>query len=181
MILGAIALKIPSEIPEAGARIASGIWGIVGRLEMFQGQPQFVVSELRPISVEKYRELQGGEPLFPRTFTIDIETIPQLAYKETAARRLSRNQQLGKMSEEQEQRYCEDQSAEEERAYRAGSLAATSGRILSIAVHIGTIAGATIELELRGVIRNPAREQSCRSLRCGIRRGHATGRSVTQL
>ena len=146
---GVIALKIPSEILEAGARVALGIWGIVGRLEMFQGQPQFVVSELRPISVEKYRELQGGEPPLPRAFTIDIETIPQLAYKERAARRLSRSLQLGKLSEEQEQRYYEDQTAEEDRVYRAGSLAATSGRILSIAVHIGPIAGATIELAQR--------------------------------
>ena len=49
------------------------------------------------------------------------------------------------MSEEQHARYFEDQGAEEERAYRSGSLVATSGRVLSIAVHIGSVAGIEIE------------------------------------
>jgi predicted PolB exonuclease-like 3'-5' exonuclease len=48
------------------------------------------------------------------------------------------------MSEEQQARYFEDQAAEEERAYRSGSLAATSGRVLSIATHIGPMAGLEI-------------------------------------
>ncbi|HSB08644.1 MAG TPA: ribonuclease H-like domain-containing protein, partial [Blastocatellia bacterium] len=50
----------------------------------------------------------------------------------------------GKMSDEQQQRYLEDQNAEEERAFRSGSLAATTGRILSIAVHVGPAAGIEI-------------------------------------
>jgi predicted PolB exonuclease-like 3'-5' exonuclease len=49
------------------------------------------------------------------------------------------------MNEEQQQRYVEDQLAEEERAFKSGSLAATSGRVLSIAVHIGSVAGIEIE------------------------------------
>jgi DNA polymerase elongation subunit (family B) len=81
----------------------------------------------------------------PRAFTIDIETIPLPGFKERAAQRLKRAMQLGKMSEESQQRYFEDQAAEEERAYRSGSLAATSGRVLSIAVHIGSVAGVEIE------------------------------------
>jgi hypothetical protein len=142
---GTIALKIPSDNLESTAAIKPGLFGIVGRLEMFQGQPQFVVSELRPITADKYRELQKAEPLLARAFTIDIETIPLPAFRERAARRLARALQLGKMSEEQQQRYFEDQSAEEERAYGLGSLVATSGRVLSIAVHIGRIAGSNAE------------------------------------
>jgi hypothetical protein len=142
---GTIALKIPSETLQSSATIDPGLWGIVGRLEMFQGQPQFHVSELRPITSDKYRELQNAEPLLPRAFTIDIETIPLPAYKERAAHRLKRSIERGRMSEEQQQRYFEDQDAEEERAYRSGSLAATSGRVLSIAVHIGPVAGIAFE------------------------------------
>ena len=142
---GTIALKIPSEILQSPGVIKPALWGIVGRLDMFQGQPQFVVSELRPITAEKYRELQNAEPLLPRAFTLDIETIPLPAYKERAAHRLKRSLERGRMSEEQQQRYFEDQAAEEERAYRLGSLAATSGRVLSIAVHIGPVAGITFE------------------------------------
>jgi DNA polymerase elongation subunit (family B) len=142
---GTIALKIPPEVLQGGTTIKPGLWGIVGRLETFQNQPQFVVSELRPITIDKYRELQNADPLLPRAFTIDIETIPLPAFKERAAGRLKRAMQLGKMSEEQQQKYFEDQAAEEERAYRSGSLAATSGRVLSIAVHIGAVAGVEIE------------------------------------
>lgn len=142
---GTIALKIPSEILQPGNPIKAGVWGIVGRFETFQNQPQFVVSELRPITADKYRELQNADPLLPRAFTLDIETIPLPAFKERSAQRLKRAMQLGKMSEEQQQRYVEDQSAEEDRAYRSGSLTATSGRVLSIAVHVGPVAGVEID------------------------------------
>ena len=142
---GKIALKIPAELHHTGSSIKPGLWGIVGRVELFQNQVQFVVSEFRPITVEKYRELQESEPLLPRAFTIDIETIPLPAFKERAARRLKRSIESGKMNEEQQQRYVEDQLAEEERAFNRGSLAATSGRVLSIAVHIGSVAGIEIE------------------------------------
>ncbi len=142
---GRIALKIANEIVEAGGSLKPGLFGIVGRLEAYQNQPQFVVSELRPITSEKYRELQNADPPFPRAFTIDIETIPLAAFRDRAARRLRRASDLGRMSEEQQQRYFEDQTAEEERAFRSGSLAATSGRVLSIAVHVGSAAGVEIE------------------------------------
>ena len=142
---GAITLKIPAEILQSNTTVPAGLWGIVGRLESFQNQPQFVVSELRPITIEKYRELQNGDPLFPRAFTIDVETIPLPGFKERAAQRLKRSMQRGKMSEEQQQRYFEDQTAEEERAFRSGSLLATTGRVLSIAVHVGSVAGLEIE------------------------------------
>jgi predicted PolB exonuclease-like 3'-5' exonuclease len=46
---------------------------------------------------------------------------------------------------EQQQRYLEDIAAEEERVYQLGSLNATSGRVLSIAVHVGPVPGFEIE------------------------------------
>ncbi len=46
---------------------------------------------------------------------------------------------------EQQQRYRENPATEEELVYQLGSLHATSGRVLSIAVHVGPIAGFTIE------------------------------------
>jgi hypothetical protein len=142
---GKIAIKIPTEILQPTTTIKPGLWGIVGRLEIFQNQPQFVVSELRPITTEKYRELQNAEPLLPRAFTIDIETIPVPGFKDRAALRLKRSIDRGRMSEEQQQRYFEDQAAEEERVFKSGSLVATSGRVLSIAVHVGPIAALEIE------------------------------------
>jgi len=142
---GTITLKIPGEVHQAGTPIKLGLCGIVGHVELFQNQAQFVVSEIRPITIEKYRELQGSEPLWPRAFTIDIETIPIAAYKQRAAQRLRRAINSGKMSGEQQQRYLEDQNAEEDRVFKSGSLAATSGRILSIAVHVGSLAGVEFE------------------------------------
>src|SRR5207302_10406561 len=52
---------------------------------------------------------------------------------------------LGYMRLEQQDRYFEDIAAEEERVYQLGSLNATSGRILSIAVHVGQVPGIEIE------------------------------------
>src|SRR5262245_20405711 len=115
---GTITLKLPSEGLQPATTPKTGLWGVVGRLEIFQNQRQFVVSELRPITVGKYRELMGSEPLLPRAFTIDIETIPLAAFKERAAQRLRRSADRGRMREEQQQRYFEDASAEEERAYQ---------------------------------------------------------------
>ena len=50
---------------------------------------------------------------------------------------------------EQQQRYLEDIVIEEERCYQLGSLSATSGRILSIALHEGPIAGLDLGIEQR--------------------------------
>src|ERR1700730_11640217 len=85
---GTIALKIPGEILQAGTSIKPGLWGIVGRVELFQGQPQFLVSEIRSITIEKYRELQNADPLLPRALTIDIETVALPAFEARAAARM---------------------------------------------------------------------------------------------
>src|SRR5690242_13025987 len=84
---GSISLKIPVEVLQGGSALKPGLWGVVGRLETFQNQPQFLVAELRPITIEKYRELQDSEPLLPRALTLDIETIPLAAFRERAVRR----------------------------------------------------------------------------------------------
>ena len=136
---GSILIKVPAQAAGEGKPFKPGLWGIVGRLETFQNQPQIVLSEYRSITVEKYRELQGAEPVFPRAFTLDIETIPEPGFRERASLRLKRASRLGKMKPEQQERYDEGAAGEEELAYRLGSLAATSGRILSIAVHVGSV------------------------------------------
>jgi hypothetical protein len=117
----------------------------VGRLELLQHRRCFVVSEHRPISIDRYREYQSSDPPLPRAFTLDIETIALREYRSRVPGKLSRALRLGRMSQEQEERYRENPIAEEEDAYRGGSLAATSGRVLSIAVHIGALPGIEIE------------------------------------
>ncbi|HXM36523.1 MAG TPA: ribonuclease H-like domain-containing protein, partial [Pyrinomonadaceae bacterium] len=54
---------------------------------------------------------------------------------------------LGNMRLEQQQRYLDDIAAEEERCYQLGALNAATGRVLSIAVHVGPFPG----LEFEGV------------------------------
>src|SRR5438445_10670263 len=142
---GNLALKIWADVLEGREDIQPGLWGIKGRLDAFQNQPQFVVSEYKPITAEKYREFLGCDPLLPRAFTIDIETIALPGFRERVGPKLEKELKLGYMRLEQQQRYLEDIAAEEERVYQLGSLNATSGRILSIAVHVGSVPGFTIE------------------------------------
>jgi Predicted 3'-5' exonuclease related to the exonuclease domain of PolB len=144
---GTLALKIWSEALETGSEIKPGLWGITGRAEIFQERMQFVVSEYRPINLEKYREHQGVDPVLPRAFTMDIETLALPDFRERIGPQLERLLRLGNMRLEQQQRYLEDIAAEEERCYQLGSLSAASGRILSIAVHVGPLPG----LEFEGV------------------------------
>jgi hypothetical protein len=117
--------------------IKPGVWEVTGRLEAFQNLVQFKVDEYRSISLEKYRELQDADPVLPKAYTIDIETIAMPEFRDRAALKLKRSFPSGKMSQEQQERYLEDAEAEEERVFKLGSLSATSGRILSIAVQIG--------------------------------------------
>src|ERR1051325_10155975 len=138
---GSIALKIWGEILETQKEIKPGLWGITGKLETFQDRAQFVVAEYRPITIEQYREHQNADPRLPRAYTFDIETITLPEFRERVGPQLERSMRLGNMRVEQQQRYLEDIAAEEERCYSLGSLSATSGRVLSIAVHVGPIPG----------------------------------------
>ena len=144
---GSLQLKIWPETLEAWKEIRAGLWGVTGRLETFQDRAQFVVAEYRPITLEQYREHQNADPVLPRAFTLDIETLTQPDFRERIGPHLERLLKLGNMRLEQQQRYLEDIAAEEERCYQLGSLSAATGRLLSIAVHEGPVAGIDFGLE----------------------------------
>lgn len=138
---GSLPLRIWGETLEAWKDFKPGLWGITGKLEAFQDRAQFVVAEYRPITIEQYREHQNADPVLPRAYTMDIETLTLPDFRERVGPQLERQLRLGNMRLEQQQRYLEDIAIEEERCYQLGSLSATSGRILSIAVHEGPVAG----------------------------------------
>ena len=142
---GSIALKIWGEVLEKHEELKPGLWGITGKLESFQDRAQFVVSEYRPITVAQYREYLDSDPLLPRAFTMDIETLALPGFRDRVGPKLDRDYRLGYMRLEQQQRYLEDIAAEEERVYQLGSLNSTSGRVLSIAVHVGPVVGFALE------------------------------------
>src|SRR5262245_41112597 len=135
---GSLTLKIWADVLEGREEMKPGLWGVTGKLESFQNQTQFVVSDYKPITLAQYREYLGCDPLLPRAFTLDIETLALPGFRERVGPKLEKDLKLGYMRLEQQQRYLEDIAAEEERVYQLGSLNATSGRILSIAVHAGT-------------------------------------------
>jgi hypothetical protein len=145
---GSLPLKIWGETLDVWKEIKAGLFGIAGTLETFQERPQFVVSEYRPITIEQYREHQNADPVLPRAYTMDIETLTLPDYRERVGPQLEKSLKLGNMRLEQQQRYLEDIVIEEERCYQLGSLSATSGRILSLAVHAGPIAGIDLDVQL---------------------------------
>jgi hypothetical protein len=142
---GSLALKVWAEVLEGREELKPGLWGVTGKLESFQDRSQFVVTDFKPITIEKYREHQNAEPVLPRAFTLDIETLALPGFRDRVGPKLEKDLRLGYMRLEQQQRYLEDIAAEEERVYQLGSLNSTSGRVLSIAVHVGQIAGFEIE------------------------------------
>jgi DNA polymerase elongation subunit (family B) len=142
---GTIALKLWDDALETQQELNPGLWGVTGKLEYFQDRPQFVVAEYRPITLDQYREQQHDEPRLPLAFTLDIETLTLPDFRERVGPQLERSSRLGNMRIEQQQRYLEDIAAEEERCYSLGSLNATSGRVLSIALHTGSIPGLEFE------------------------------------
>lgn len=138
---GSIFLRVWDDVAETQTPIKPGLWAVRGKLETFQDRAQFVVSEYRSTTIEKYREHQHADPQLPRAFTLDIETLTLPDFRERVGQQLERQMRLGNMRVEQQQRYLEDIAAEEERCYALGALSATSGRVLSIAVHVGPIPG----------------------------------------
>jgi len=142
---GSLALKVWAEVLEGREELRPGLWGVTGKLESFQDRSQFVVTEYKPITIEKYREHQNAEPVLPRAFTMDIETLALPGFRDRVGPKLEKDLRLGYMRLEQQQRYLEDIAAEEERVYQLGSLNSTSGRVLSIAVHVGQVPGLEIE------------------------------------
>src|SRR3989440_2090801 len=138
---GSLSLKIWAEVLEGREELKPGLWGITGKLEPFQDRSQFVVSEYKPITIEKYREHQNAEPVLPRAFTMDIETLALPGFRDRVGRKLEKDLRLGYMRIEQQQRYLQDIAAEEENVYQLGSLNSTSWRVVSLAMHGGDISG----------------------------------------
>lgn len=141
---GTLALKVWAEVLEGREELQPGLWGVTGKLETFQDRSQFIVSEYRPITIDQYREYLGSDPQLPRAFTFDIETLALPGFRDRVGPKLDKDLKLGYMRLEQQQRYLEDIAAEEERVYQLGSLNATSGRVLSIAVHVGPVPGTEV-------------------------------------
>ena len=142
---GTIKLRIWSETIEQGPALNPGLWGVIGRVETYQDTRQFVVKEYRPITLGKYREQMGADPILPKAFTFDIETLALTGFRDRIRHKLKKDLLLGDMKIEQMQRYLESQEEEIERCYKLGSLSAASGRVLCAAVHIGPKAGIEIE------------------------------------
>ena len=138
---GSIFLRLWGDVAENQGEMKPGLWAVKGKLETFQERAQFVVAEYRSTTIEKFREHQNAEPQVPRAFTLDIETLTVPDFRERVGPQLERQMRLGNMRVEQQQRYLEDIAAEEERCYALGALSATSGRVLSLAVHVGPIPG----------------------------------------
>lgn len=142
---GTIAVKIWSEAIEKNDPMKPGLWGITGRIQNFKDRLQLVADEYRPITLEQYREHQNADPVLPKAYTIDIETLALPGFRERVGPQLARLMRLGNMRLEQQQRYTEDQAAEEERCYQLGSLNSTSGRVLCIAVQVASVYGTDFE------------------------------------
>jgi hypothetical protein len=136
---GTIGLKIWADAVTNQPPLKPGLWRVTGKLETFLDRLQFVVTEYQSITIAEYREDQAADPHLPRAFTLDIETLTLPDFRERVGAQLERQLRLGNMRLEQQQRYLEDIAAEEERCYSLGSLSATSGRILSIALHVGPV------------------------------------------
>lgn len=142
---GSIAIKVWADVLEKFGALKPGLWKIAVQGESYQNQTQFIATKYRTVSLEEYREKLGCDPLLPRAFTLDIETLALPGFRDRVGPKLEKDFKLGYMRLEQQQRYLEDIAAEEERVYQLGSLAATSGRILSLAVHVGHVPGQQIE------------------------------------
>ncbi len=119
---GSLALKVWAEVLEGREELKPGLWGVTGKLESFQDRSQFVVTEYKPITIEKYREHQNAEPVLPRAFTLDIETLALPGFRARVGPKLEKDLRLGYMRLEQQQRYLEDIAAEEEKSVSINSV-----------------------------------------------------------
>ena len=111
-------MKIWGEALEGREKIRPGLWGVIGKVETFQNQTEFVVSEYRPITIEKYRELQKADPVLARAFTMDVETLVLPGFRERVGAKVKRKVAARPDAGlEEQQRYQENTAAEEERLY----------------------------------------------------------------
>src|SRR5262245_45930310 len=85
---GTLVLKIWAEALEDREEMEPGLWKIKGKLTTYQNQTQFVVSDYKPITPDQYREHQKADPVLPRAFTIDIETLALPDFRERVGAKL---------------------------------------------------------------------------------------------
>ena len=135
--------QIWGEVLEGREDLRPGLWGVTGKLES-SGSSQFVFPNIVP-SPSHSTGICGLRSVDAAAFTLDIETLALPDFRDRVGPKLEKDLRLGYMRLEQQQRYLEDIAAEEERVYQLGSLNATSGRILSIAVHVGSVPGFEVE------------------------------------
>src|SRR5215510_7124758 len=85
---GAVALKIWGDGRGESGEIKPGLWGITGHLDQFQNKPLFIVSSFKPIKMSDYRKRMAVDPVLPKAYTIDIETIALEGFRERASYKL---------------------------------------------------------------------------------------------
>lgn len=133
---GRVSLKVWGETIRKCGQLRPGVYGLTGKVSFYQEQQQLVVSSYREISVEEYKRYQLDDPVLPRAFVLDIETLPLTRYQERARMQLERALRLGSMPDVQRLRYEADALAEEQRVFASGALSPVTGRILCISVHV---------------------------------------------
>src|SRR5438067_13887159 len=92
---GTLALKIWAEVLEGREELRPGLWGVTGKLESYEDRNQVVVSEYRPITLEQYREYLGWDPLLPRAFTLDLESLSVAGFRDRVGPELAVVVKLG--------------------------------------------------------------------------------------
>ncbi|HEX8459374.1 MAG TPA: hypothetical protein VF656_18930 [Pyrinomonadaceae bacterium] len=133
---GRVSLKVWGETIRKCGELRPGVYGLTGKISFYQEKQQLVVSDYREISVEEYKRYQLDDPVLPRAFVLDIETLPLTRYQERARMQLERALRLGSMPEAQRLRYEANAPAEEERVFASGALSPVTGRMLCVSVHI---------------------------------------------
>jgi hypothetical protein len=134
---GRVTIRVWPEAYDDVNPIKPGIWKIAGKLSVYLGQSSFSVTKYKEVTLGDYQGFQRSAPPLPRAYTMDIETLALPAFRDRAPKLLERDLRLEKLRSDQRERYLADPGAEAERVYQLGSLSATSGRVLSIAVHVG--------------------------------------------
>lgn len=137
---GSIALRAWSEAISEWGELKPGLWGLVGKRNDYREQMQFDVTQYRPVPLAEYNKYHEGKPpKWARAWTFDIETIPLPEFRDRARFLVERDLRKGKLAPEECERYGSDPEAVVEARFRSGSLAAVTGRVLSIALEIAPI------------------------------------------
>src|SRR5262245_33015538 len=88
---GNIAIKVWADVLESSGELKPGLWKIAIRGEAYQNQTQFVATKYRPVSIDEYRAKLECDPLMPRAFTMDIETLALPGFRERVGPKLEKD------------------------------------------------------------------------------------------